>query len=82
MRDFEDVNSQNTNTQNKNDNSSSDHYPESVVLKYPAEQTMICPGLVWQKIQEPLTQGTHFLGVVGVNTFLICIYLFVTCVGA
>ena len=25
------------------------------------------PGLVWQKIQEPLTQAANFLRVVGVN---------------
>ena len=27
------------------------------------------PGLVWQKIQEPLTQGSNMVGVEGVNEF-------------
>ena len=60
------------NTCNNNDNSSSDEYPESVVLESSAEPTesvvlessarpsMGCQfGMVWQEIQEPLTQGNH-----------------------
>ena len=57
MGDFENLKSEGKlvlNTCNNNDQSSSGDYPESVVLESSAN-----PGLVWQMIQEPLTQYNY-----------------------
>ena len=34
-----------------------------VVLEYSAKPSLGIPGLVWQKIQEPLTHGSNVSGV-------------------
>ena len=63
MGDFENIKSKDkpviNNAKNKDDPSSGD-YPESVVLESSAKPSLGCrTGLVWQKIQEQLTQDNH-----------------------